>query len=294
MGDMLEKRIKKYLNDIIDHAFADMDVFERNGYKAYQLNIGVREKSSLSGRYTYEGHRIDVFNPSLGARHLSKCCLHELSHHIDYMQNGKSGHQKPFYEIYAKLIYASLDMGILSTQDFDDHWSSDQNKVRAIVSKYDPHPVAYDTGTFMVMRVYNGYTVRDFLKGENSGYHYNKVEQVWEKELESHDESYIMHEKTVLEEAGIVPLDKDKGAGMCPCYEIVTPGMYMRAIVYIVVKGDTWSCDSELKARGFFFSSRRNAMIMKVHADECKALIEDLRSDTVFNGCQFGVLDRND
>ena len=46
------------------------------------------------------------------------------------------------------------------------------------------------------------------------------------------DHGWASHEKTVLEEAGIVPLDKDKGAGMCPCYEIVTPGMYMRAIVY--------------------------------------------------------------
>lgn len=289
MGDMLQKRLKKYMDDIIDHAFSDKDVFERNGYKAYKLNILTKENGSSSGMYTYAGYKIEIYNPSLGARHLAKCCLHELSHHIDYMQNGKSGHQKPFYEIYTRLIYASLDLGILSVQDFDDNWSSDQNKVRAIVAKYEPHPVSYDTGSFKVIRVHNGYPVRDFLKREGSGFYYNKIEQIWEKELESNDEGYVQKEKAVLDGAGILA---EKGDA--PWYEICDPGMHMAAVVYIAVQGNTYSCQDALKEEGFFFSSRRNAMIMKTDADTCRKKLDGLQCNPVFSGCKFGILNRKD
>lgn len=283
---MLQKRIKQYMDDIIDVAFADESVFDRNGYKNYSLHILVKENASSSGMYHYKGHKIEVYNPSLGARHLAKCCLHELSHHIDYIKNGTSGHQRPFYEIYAKLVYASMDMGILTAKDFDDHWSSDQNKVRVIVDAYEPHPVDYKMPEITMLRVRNGFSVKDQLK--EHGYHWNKVEQVWEKEL-SQDNS---DEEAFLIEIGVDKMPDKNVVLPRPCYFIESPGMHINAVVYIEASGKTYECKDILKKYGFYFDRDKKIWVCKVEANKKDIVLFTLRTDDDLKTCYFGILKR--
>lgn len=115
--------------------------------------------------------------------------------------------------IYAKLIYASLDMGILEKKDFDDHWSSDQNKVRTIVEKYIPHPVDYKPDDNPMIRVYNGFKCKEQLK--QNGYCWNGVEQVWEKMVQKE----LGEEEQFLSDLGILKQPADYvAAGSILCH----------------------------------------------------------------------------
>lgn len=283
---MLNKRIKKFLDDIIEVAFPDKDKTERKKYKDYSLNILVKENTSTSGMYRENSKSIEVYNPSLGSKHLAKCCLHELSHHIDACQHGTSGHQKPFYGIYAKLIYASLDMGILSVKDFDDNWSSDQNKVRAIVAKYVPHPVEYKSEFNPVARVYNGFTVKEVLK--QNGYRWNGVEQVWEKNIyrnREEEEKFLADSSISKQPAEYVELPG-------PYYVIVQPEMYVDAVVYIAASGDTYEKKEALKKYHFYFSKDKKMWLCKVKSSELEHMMKSLKTDETLKGLSFGVLKR--
>lgn len=268
---MLNARIKGYLNDIIDVAFADDPGEERKRYKAFKLRISTKENKTSSGTYSVKRREVCVFNPSLGAKHLAKCCLHELSHHIDYCQNGKSGHQKAFYDVYAKLVYASLDMGILEKKDFDDNWSSDQNKVRTILKKYVPHPVEYERNEKEIIRVYKGYDVRNELK--EHGYGWNSLEQVWEKTVWNKQK----------EELFLVGLGVES-------YEIIKPDMYIDAIVYIAAEGRTYEKRDLLKEYRFYYDGEKEKWLKKVKSSEYNNIIITLRNDCKLSGIKFDVL----
>lgn len=283
---MLNKRIKKFLDDIIEVAFPDKDKTERKKYKDYSLNILVKENTSTSGMYRENSKSIEVYNPSLGSKHLAKCCLHELSHHIDACQHGTSGHQKPFYGIYAKLIYASLDMGILSVKDFDDNWSSDQNKVRAIVAKYVPHPVEYKSEFNPVARVYNGFSVKEALK--QNGYRWNGVEQVWEKNIYRNREE----EEKFLADSSISKQPAEYVELTGPYYVIVQPEMYVDAVVYIAASGDTYEKKETLKKYHFYFSKDKKMWLCKVKSSELEHMMKSLKTDETLKGLSFGVLKR--
>lgn len=280
---MLNSRIKKQLEDVIDVAFAEQEKSERERYKWFQLDISSKECQHTSGMYHEKTHIIEIYNPSLGAKHLAKCCLHELSHHIDWCQNGRSGHQKPFYDIYTKLIYASLDMGILELKDFDDNWSSDQNKVRDIVSRYVPHPVNYHATESVFLRVYNGFPVKDVLK--QCGYKWNGVEQVWEKEVDGD----IEPEEEILYQLGIVYSEVVINTKQ-PYYVISDSNMYIDAVVYIKAEGNTYEKREILKEYQFYFKKEKKLWVCKLNAAEYKHMMITLQADERLKDVRFSVL----
>lgn len=268
---MLEKRIKKYLEDIIDVAFANDDEKLRQRYKWFKLHILPKENKRVSGYYYENTHVIEVFNPSLGSRHLAKCCLHELSHHIDWCRHGKSGHQAPFYEVYEKLIFASLDMGILQKEDFHDDWSRDKNKVLAILDRYKPHPIAYKTDIPCIIRIFNGFTVKDQLK--SAGYRWNTLEQVWEIEV-----SDLSMQEKYLSSLKIAKSQEELSEYPDPYYVITDPSMHIDGIIYILAQGQTYDAREILKEYGFFFSKEKK-WLRKVKASEQKHLLDSLYAE---------------
>ena len=279
---MLEIRIKKYMDDIVNVAFKDEEDALRNKYKRYYLKILVKEKATSSGCYYPDKSLIEIYNPSLGARHLAKCCLHELSHHIDKCKNGETGHQKPFYEVYRKLIYASLDMGILTAVDFDDHFSSDQNKVRKMVSEYIPHPIEYKLPEEAIIKVKNAFAYKDILK--DSGFRWNKIEQTWEKDYSEEDEAF-------LKSFGVLS-DKETEDLRTAYYLIKDNNMYIDAVVYIEASGNAYECREVLKEYHFYFNKELKKWVYKVDAAEKDKMLLILKTDDRLRTCNFGILKR--
>ncbi len=278
---MLEKKIRGLLNDIIDKAFPDKSEAERRRYKGYYLLILSAEKKSYSGRYIPNKKQIEINNPSLGAKHLAKTCLHELSHHIDHIQHGISGHQKPFYGIYARLIYASLDLGILKKDDFKDTWSSDGKKVWKIVERYVPKKEdKKETVLGKEICIYNAFGIKEELK--TNGYTWNKIEQIWQKDYNDAGELAYLEKIGVLKE-------KDPEN---PYYIIRSADMYIDAVIYIKAQGKTYDCRDILKEYGFFFDKKDSSWKVKVTSGEKDMLLSKLSSDKRLNKCLFNIVSR--
>lgn len=261
-------RIKKMLEDIIDVAYPYETPEERARYKKFYIEILPKEKKSASGHYVLKTHAIQVYNLSLGEKHLAKCCLHELSHHIELRRTGNTGHQKSFYEVYTKLIYAALDMGIMEKHDFDDNWSSDANKVRKIVQAYIPHKVEYKKETRTIY-VRDCFSMKDLLKERD--YKWSGLEKAWVKDVDDEED-----EITYLESIGVCS------------YEVKDSTLQIDLPCYIGAVGETYSIKDQLKERGFHFKKEKKCWIKQVKDKEAvKSVIKDLEKEEIFRGIKF-------
>jgi len=270
---MLEIRIKRILDSIIDEAYPHEDPVQMKRLKGYYIKILKKELKSSGGTYHPEGHRIDVYNPSLGGKFIARICIHELSHHIDLMLNGTTGHQKPFYEVYTKLIYASLDLGILKKEDFlGDSRLREQNKVKKIIENYVPKKVKNKPAEKKIIKVYNAYRFREFLK--RNGYKWNQLEETWDKELADDMEVFL------LEGQGIYSERNNKE----PYYEVCIQNLYVDAVIPIVAFGNTYDCREVLKEHGFRFDRETKNWVKKVPTSKLPENIRELRDEYRFVG----------
>lgn len=286
---MIERKIRKYLNDIIDVAYKGEPKHKLNKYKSFRLQILTKELSSKSGDYDYRYKMISIYNPS--GNHMVKTCLHELAHHIDNMNGNYSGHQKPFYIIYRRLIYASLDMGLTTTDEFyKDKSSSDRSKVRRMVDAYVPRPIDYDPGIQVTIKVYDAYKVRESLS--NMYFFWNRVEQVWEKIIDA-PEVHLDDNIKYLEKLGIVS-KSDRPDDESPYYVVSKSSFTINPVVYIEAMGDTYNNRELLKQSGFFFASKKKKWLYKIDAQDVKQKIAELRTNQEMREAKlrFGILKR--
>lgn len=280
---MLNIRIKRYLNDIIDVAYPDATDNELRLYKGFYIYVTPQEKKRSAGVYYPNERKIELYNARLGINHMLKCSLHELSHHLDYCINGEIGHRKPFYNEYRKLIYASMDMGIFTADVFDDNWSSDQNKVRKIVSEYKPNPVEYNPSFPPIIKVYNAYSIKEDLKTKK--YTWNTIEQFWEKETTN-----IIEETQFLEQLKCLKSDTEDITIKRPYYVIEDSSFIIVPVVYIEAIGDTYTYKEILKQYGFFFKEKGKKWIKKVNVKNYDREIDNLYSVEELQDIKFEAL----
>ena len=283
---MLEHRVKKILRDIIDVAYADVPEEKREKYKWFKLHILPKELKKRNGSYNAKTHIIEVNNPSRGVSQLAKTCLHEVAHHIDWCKRRQLGHGKTFYAEYAKLIYATLDMKIMKKEDMTDEDSGDWKKVEKILEDYVPHHIDYVIENDTIVKVMNGYNVKDVLK--EHGYRWNNLEQVWERYLEENEKD---KEKEFLEAAGIKnenPEDKTT-----PWYEIRRNNLYIDAYVLMEAIGDTYEKREALKKHGFTFNTgKKNAWTCKVKASMLEKKKTEIKEDKELEGIEIEMISR--
>ncbi len=280
---MLNIRIKRYLNDIIDVAYPDATDNELRLYKGFCIYVTPQEKRRSAGVYYPDERKIELYNARLGINSMLKCSLHELSHHLDYCINGETGHRKPFYNEYRKLIYASMDMGIFTADVFDDNWSSDQNKVRKIVSEYKPNPVEYNPSFPPIIKVYNAYSIKEDLKTKK--YTWNTIEQFWEKETTN-----IIEETQFLEQLKCLKSDTEDITIKRPYYVIEDSSFIIVPVVYIEAIGDTYTYRETLKQYGFFFKEKGKKWIKKVNVKNYDREIDNLYSVEELQDIKFEAL----
>lgn len=268
----LNKRIKKLLNDIIDVAYAGESAELRRRYKHFRLSILDSSLKSKNGDYNPKTGTIRVFNPYRDGRMIAKSCLHELAHHIDYVRRGESDHQDPFYEEYAKLIYAALNMKILDLKDCDDlnDRSSDSKKVGKILAAWEPAYVDYRFGDRSIVKVKNCYKQKDALK--ERGFNWNSIENAWEKELPSED---LEEELMALTALGV----RDVESG--PLDLSINP------TICITAEGDTYPVRELLKAHGFRYSKESKKWTKKTTNKDTEREVKTLREIRELNMLSF-------
>lgn len=245
----LNTKIKKTLEDIIDVAYAGEPEENLENYKKFYFNLIAKECATVSGWYKPQKRLIEVFNLSRGSGLIVKTCIHELAHHIDQCRNGFSGHQKPFYDEYTKLLYASLNMKIFTPEDVaTDNWSNDRNKVAKIVEDWEPNYVEYDMASTTTIYVSGGYEQREVLK--QNGYSWDGIQKKWCKDVETDE---IENEETFLNSLGLEFSSSE--------------GLSIEAVGYIVADGNTYEAKDILKSEGFFFSKNGKKAVWKKKVD---------------------------
>ncbi len=263
----VNKRVKRILNDIIDVAFSDESDYMRSKYKDFTIRILDDTLKTRDGKYDARAKALFVNNLYRGSGAVIKTCLHELSHHVEFVKNGETGHQKPFYLVYRRLLYASLDMGIAKKSDFTDPGSRDYQKVRSILEEYIPHPVPYTNSEKRVI-VRNGYDIKEKLNA--LGFRWNKIEQVWEAPFSDDTED-------ILKKYGIED------------YEVVDATARIEAVLYLFASGKTIDFKEKLHSEGFFYNSDNKLWLKKVKADDFQKVHDRYANDPSYRGVTFGI-----
>lgn len=197
--------LKKQMNDIIDVAFKNYPYEKRKAYKHFYVYCleSTRQTFLADCRY-YKGtdkpSEIRIFALKDEApKAILVTAMHELSHHIDHVNRDKSGHDKEFYEIHKKLLFAAMDMGIIKKTDVTESETMAQNakKLARMMSEYVPHPVSYQDGKRSI-HVYGAFDQREMLK--ERGYKWNALDKAW---VLNTTEDSEQEELSILKEAGI-------------------------------------------------------------------------------------------
>lgn len=180
-------QLKKVLDQIVDKAYPDLNERDRKKYHAFYVKLVEKKLKSKNGDYVYTTHVMRIFGiRDKAPARLIKTSIHELSHHIDWCIRGRSDHQKPFYEVYRRLLYASLDLGLLNVEEFVEEGQSsrDFNKVCKMLQEYRRKRGEYKSDLRRI-DILNGYDFRAYLK--DRGYSFDAVTKCWYIEVPEND-----------------------------------------------------------------------------------------------------------
>lgn len=188
-------KIKKVLDDIVAQAYPANELLSK--YKSFYLMLNDKNIKSYAGQYKHNEHVIEIVGLDRDSKHIVITCIHELSHHIDYINRGTTDHGKDFYSIYRALLYTALNMRIITPEDISMTDTTDANKVRTIVREWRPSYVDYKSN-MVIIKVSNCFDQKDLIK--ERGYKYNAAGHTWNYELNQED---VNEEKEYLYSIGI-------------------------------------------------------------------------------------------
>ena len=182
--------IKAFLDDLIDFCYkgtVEPDMLAK--YHKFYLKLTDKELKSKLGHYIFSKKAIHLFN--VKSRNNVSCIItliHELSHHIDYMNRGTSDHSKDFYNVHIELIMTLFKMGTVSYNEFINlkDYASNSNKLKRLVEKgycvTEQLDYEKEKNWLIVKNCYEAYA---YLKEKN--YVYNFYIKSWMKKININD-----------------------------------------------------------------------------------------------------------
>lgn len=233
-------QLKNILCDLADYAYRDNPKLEQ--YKHFYIEVSHENRNSFHGDYNERMHRIRIFNTYRDDAAIIATTIHELTHHIDTCNRGRSDHSKEFYIVFEHLLKIALDMKLFNKEQFlaATADASDSGKIRNMIKDYEPVSVGYKEN-ISIIRVHNCYDIKNELK--ERGYHYNSVEKAWE--IETSD--------VVAEERYLKHLKADAS------YDVSNNFMSFNRKSYICAGQGSYDIKDYLKDNGFFFDKKIKA-----------------------------------
>ena len=136
----LRKNLKKMAEILIEQSFPDKPNSVKEKYKEFNLTVTATKYRSRLGCYNMLTKTIELSGINDECRHdIIITYIHELSHHIEYINTGNSGHQKSFYDIHTTLLKTAVDMEIIKLEDIVDNQTSsagNRNKLAKMMIGY--------------------------------------------------------------------------------------------------------------------------------------------------------------
>lgn len=189
--------VKNALYDLIDYCYKEkVSKKTLELYKKFKLELSPTVYSSFLGDYRKKDARIRLLGVgNRGNDALIITLIHELSHHIDTINRGKSNHDNNFYKIHVELLLGSFDLNLMSYESFMqcNTTAANNKKIKKLVQKenYMHSDVEYHTSEVWAI-LPNAYSEKDFLK-ENE-FKYNVLSKIWFKRCSINEfERYRAH-----------------------------------------------------------------------------------------------------
>ena len=243
-------KIKHVLNDLVDCTYPDSD--KKDEYKRFYVEMIDKNMKTRHGDYNGMNHHIRIFNLYREDAAVIATTVHELTHHIDFINRGFTDHSKEFYEVFQVLLYKALDMGIFSKEEFmnANRDASDSNKIAKMLKDYEPEDTGYKKDLRNI-EVRNGYDKKTLLK--ERGYHWNGINKVWEKEVALNE---LESETTFLQSESLE-------------YSVnEATNLSFRKKSYIVAGKGSYEVRDELKADGFRYDKNTKSWKKEGTQDE--------------------------
>lgn len=261
---MDEIHMSKILRDIAQKTYKDKNI------PPFRLILNVEERKTFHGDYAPLTKTIRVFNMSRPSDFVISTTIHELAHHVDFCFNGSTGHNKRFYEILKRLMETAVKCGYFNYETARTKY--DSRDIMQLEKYFGPVTAQYDESydTFKdirIIKVLKSFNIKNWLK--EKGFHYNKVEKLWEKEVCKDDAEAVktaILEKDVNVEVNIVKFND----------------IQIDAFYYVVVSKDTYQHKEELAKNGYRYKGyfvETNSWVKKIKTTDLtkeKRFLKDL------------------
>ncbi len=199
---MYEKTLRRHLYEIIDNLGIE-DPAVAKAYKSFKLEITNKTYKTKSGDYNYRTQKIRITQTSThNNANEVKTALHELAHHLDYCNRGKSGHDEEFYAQFARLIYSALDLDKITLEEMREmnRSNSDYRKVQKILGAYERKPAIARRQTELTYEINVPGLAANDPRLFAYGYQYNQRRKTWYRNIAP---NAIDFERTMLKSLGI-------------------------------------------------------------------------------------------
>lgn len=184
----MEKRLWLLYCDIIDKAYKNkVSPGKLKRYKYIYITISNKECKSYHGLYYSGENKIKIVNTSRNDISCLKTSIHELAHHIDYINRDNTDHSDFFYKAYKDLIKAAIEIGLFKKEDIlsMQRDSTDHIKLLKIVNELDVDVTEAYKENIKLVQVKNCFMIKDYLKSIN--FKWNGSSFLWEKEIDVND-----------------------------------------------------------------------------------------------------------
>ena len=242
----LSEQLKKQMDDIIDVAYKGEDPQLVRKFHRFSVHCSEQDSKRINGNCRWipeeQASQIRVLKlEDRSYKGILITTIHEVAHHIDMVKTGSMGHGTSFYDEHMKLLYAALDMSILSKEDVMEYKDSrSANKIAKRTDKeYEANPVDYKKDVVQV-RVYNAMYVKEILKARR--FRWNNADKAWVLETKRQYLNYTLKKLRELAQFGLDPKD---------IKVIDSPAVISRLVRHVTLKWVPVKKNAEIKALGY-------------------------------------------
>lgn len=270
----LSFQLKKQMDDIIDVAYADEKPNLLRQFHRFTIYSSDKVLKGRLGdcRYNADGKNSSYIRilrvQNQPYKQILLTTIHEVAHHVEFSRTGASGHKEGFYAENKKLLFAAINMGILSKEDVETYKNLSQGgkKVaRMTEQEYEEKPVEYKKDVVQV-RVYNARYVKDILKARR--FRWNSADRAWVLETKRYYLPKVLEKLNELAKFGLNPKD---------IKVIDSPAVISRIVRHVALEKVPFDKKDAVKALGYRWKDKRWCRDIEgdtLPPEEIRAIIE--------------------
>ena len=218
----LQGRIYHMLRTIADETYP-------NRIGRFSIDMLADEFASRHGDYDSKIRKIRIVNLSRNVGAILATTIHELAHHCEFCNTGKTGHGETFYITMRDLMVTAMRHGWVIPDDLRGLENGNAPSDRVFIKKFGADLMNIKPSTTYnttIIKVFDAFAIKDTLK--LSGYQWSKLELCWAKEVPAEQ---VNHESQFIAACGparIVVQDARRASMDIVYHAIVSNGALQR------------------------------------------------------------------